>query len=102
MSKKQLNIQDVRGMLASRTGMKKEDAETALRVTFDIIKQLMYDDNEIRIPNFGVFQLNVLKSRTMVMPITKQSFFKEARFAPRLRFSGNFKKQIRAKKCTQE
>ena len=98
--KKLVGIREMRKYVSDRTGLKRDDAELVIRTVFDVIKQYMYDEYEVRIPNFSIFYLNKLRSRTIRIPGSTQKVFKEPHFTPRARFSVNFKRQVQRKKCT--
>lgn len=100
--KKMIGVRDMRKIVSTRTGLKRDDAEIAIRTVFDVVKQLMYEGYQVRIPNFAIFFLGKLRSKTMVTPYNGRTIFKEEHFTPRSRFSLNFKRQIQKKKCTPE
>ena len=48
-------------ILMAKTGCSKKEAKTVLSCSFEYIKELLNEDNPIRIQNFGVFKIKKVK-----------------------------------------
>lgn len=87
--------------VAKRTGMKQKDIGLIVRVTFDVIKQRMWEKRIVRIPVFGILYLGKVKARSYILKSTLYgkaagtSLWIRAHWRPRMKFAHTFRQQIK-------
>ena len=59
-------------ILIAKTGCSKKEAKTVLSCSFEYIKELLNEDNPIRIQNFGVFKIKKVAAREIMNLQTKK------------------------------
>ena len=59
-------------ILMAKTGCSKKEAKTVLSCSFEYIKELLNEDNPIRIQNFGVFKIKKVAAREIMNLQTKK------------------------------
>lgn len=78
----------------SRTGMTRNDADTAVKSVFDIITETLTEGNEVAIKGFGTFSVQVRPERQGRNPATKEAITIPEKKIAKLKFSSEVKKLV--------
>lgn len=78
----------------SRTGMTRNDADTAVKSVFDIITETLTEGNEVAIKGFGTFSVQVRPERQGRNPATKEVITIPEKKIAKLKFSSEVKKLV--------
>lgn len=68
-----LNQKEWIDIILAKTGCSKKEAKTVLGCTFEYIKELLNEDNPIKIQGFGVFKIKKVPAREIMNLQTKQN-----------------------------
>lgn len=80
--------------IMKETGLLREDAQVALRIVFDAVKQVLLTGESIPIPELGTFYPKFSKSRPWISPSTGESIMLEGRVKLRFKPSRKFEKHM--------
>jgi len=80
-------------IIAERTGHSQATVRDVWRASFEVIKNIMFQQGFIKIPRFGTFSTRVQKPTVRTLP-SGHIYFHGERLAPRIKWSGLFKGQL--------
>ena len=85
---------DIADRLSDELGMKKKDADKAVDIVFDEIKETLAASGEISINGFGKFEISERAARTGINPATKEKITIEASKSVKFKASKVLKESI--------
>ena len=79
--------------IAQRTGHKQATVRDIWNASFEVIKNIMFEQGAVKIPRFGTFSTRVQKPMVRTLPTGHVAFAGE-RLAPKIKWSPIFKDQL--------
>ncbi len=61
-----INLQDLAGLLAEKSGVSKKDSEVFLREFFDLLAEVLVAEKQVKVRNLGSFKLTEVEARESV------------------------------------
>lgn len=89
-----MNKQEFVDQLATRTGLTKTDARTALDTALGLIQEQVKREGKITLTGFGSFELREQKATQRVNPQTGQKMNVPAKRVPKFRPGKDFRKAV--------
>lgn len=80
-----MNKTDLIAKMADKTGLKKVDAEKALKAFEETVTEALVAGDDVRLVGFGTFAVTKREARTGVNPRTKESIEIAASNAPKFK-----------------
>jgi len=89
-----MNKKDFSEQLATKTGLSKKDARSALDTTLDLIVATCKKKQKVTFTGFGTFEARKQKSTQRINPRTGERFKVPSKFVPKFRAGKAFKEAV--------
>ncbi len=89
-----MNKTELANKMAEKAGLKKADAEKALKAFIDTVTEELVNGGDVRLVGFGTFDVNTRNARTGVNPRTGEKMEIAASKSPRFKAGKAFKDAV--------